>query len=54
VQNKLLELRQDKPRIILQGTWLTVSFPKVLKTEQQYDNLLDLAFAVVDRLAELS
>jgi len=53
LQNKLLEMKQEKPRITLEGTWLTVQVPKVVKTEEGYDQLFDLAFAVVDRIQEL-
>ena len=53
IQNKLLEMKQEKPRITLEGTWLTVQVPKVVKTDEGYDQLIDLAFAVVDRIQEL-
>jgi hypothetical protein len=53
LQSKFLEMIHDKPHITLQGTWLTIHAPKVLKTDEQYDRLIDLAFAVVDRLHEL-
>ena len=53
LQNKLLGMKQEKPRITLEGTWLTVQVPRVVKTEEGYDQLLDLTFAVVDRLQEL-
>jgi hypothetical protein len=53
LQNKLLEIRQEKPRITLEGTWLTVQVPRVVKTEEGYDQLIDLTFAVVDRIQEL-
>jgi len=53
LQNKLLEMMQEKPRISLEGTWLTVQVPRVVKTEEGYDQLLDLTFAVVDRIQEL-
>jgi hypothetical protein len=53
LQNKLLEMKQEKPRIILEGTWLTVQVPRVVKTEEGYDRLLDLTFALIDRIQEL-
>ncbi|MBE3121721.1 MAG: hypothetical protein IMZ53_07970 [Thermoplasmata archaeon] len=53
LQNKLLEMKQEKPRIVLEGTWLTVQVPRVVKTEEGYDQLIDLAFALVDRIQEL-
>ena len=53
LQNKLLEMKQEKPRITLEGTWLTVQVPKVVKTEEGYDQLIDLTFAMVDRIQEL-
>jgi hypothetical protein len=46
-------MKQEKPRITLEGTWLTVQVPKVVKTDEGYDQLIDLAFAVVDRIQEL-
>ncbi len=52
LQNKLLGMKQEKPRIILEGTWLTVAVPRVIKTEERYDQLFDLAFCVADRLLE--
>jgi len=54
LQNKLLGMKQEKPRVTLEGTWLTVAVPRVVKTEERYDQLFDLAFVVVDRLLELS
>jgi hypothetical protein len=53
LQNKLLEMKQEKPRITLEGTWLTVQVPKVVKTEEGYDQLIGLTFALVDRIQEL-
>ena len=53
LQNKLLGMKQEKPRITLEGTWLTVAVPRVIKTEEQYDQLFDLAFTIVDRLSDL-
>ncbi len=54
LQNRLLEMKQEKPRIILEGTWLAVAIPRVIKTEERYDQLFDLAFCVVDRLMDLA
>jgi len=53
IQNKLLEMKQEKTRITLEGTWLTVQVPRVVKTEEGYNQLIDLAFALVDRIQEL-
>jgi hypothetical protein len=53
LQNKLLELKQEKPRISLEGTWLIVQIPRVMKTEEEYDQLLALTFTIVDRIQEL-
>jgi hypothetical protein len=53
LQQKLLDMKQEKPRIILEGTRLAVQVPRVVKTEEGYDHLFDLAFTVVDRLLEL-
>lgn len=52
LQQKLLEMTSEKPKIILQGTRLSVQVPRVVKTEEKYDHLFDLAFAFVDRLLE--
>jgi len=53
LQQKLLEMKQEKPKIILEGTRLSVQVPKLVKTEERYDRLFDLAFAFVDRLIDL-
>jgi hypothetical protein len=53
LQQKLLELKQEKPKIILEGTRLSVQVPKLVKTEERYDRLFDVAFAFVDRLIDL-
>ena len=52
VQQKLLEIKQVKPRVILQGTQLTVQVPCVVKTTEEYDRLFDLTFAFIDRVEE--
>ncbi|MCX6662129.1 MAG: DUF3137 domain-containing protein [Euryarchaeota archaeon] len=54
LQNKLLGMKQEKPRINLEGTWLAVAFPRVINTEERYDQLFDLAFSVVDRIENLA
>jgi hypothetical protein len=54
LQNKLLGLKQEKPRINLEGTWLAIAVPRVIKTEEGYDQLFDLAFIVVDRIEDLA
>lgn len=53
LQQKLLEIKQEKPKIILEGTRLSVQVPRVVKTEEKYDHLFDLAFVFVDRLFDL-
>lgn len=53
LQQKLLEMKQEKPKIILEGTRLSVQVPRVVKTEEKYDRLFNLAFAFVDRLVDL-
>jgi len=53
LQQKLLEMKLEKPRIALEGTWLAVQIPRVVKTEEKYDQLFDLAFTFVDRVLEL-
>jgi hypothetical protein len=53
LQTKLLEMKYEKPAVSIQGTWLTVTIPKILKTEEAYDQLFDLAFAFVDRISDL-
>ncbi len=53
LQQKLLEMKKEKPRITLEGTRLSVQIPRVVKTEEKYDQLFDLAFTFVDRLSDL-
>lgn len=53
LQEKLLEMKGEKPRITLEGTWLSVQVPRLVKTEEKYDRLFDLAFAFVDRMQNL-
>ena len=53
LQQKLLEMKPQKPRLVLEGTRLAVGVPRVIKTEDGYDQLLDLIISVVDRLSEL-
>lgn len=53
LQQKLLEMKQEKPRILLRGTQLTVHIPRVVKTEEAYDRLFDIVFAFVDRIQEI-
>lgn len=53
LQQKLLEMKQEKPKIILEGTRFSVQVPRILKTEERFDRLFDLAFAFVDRLIDL-
>ncbi|HIG99875.1 MAG TPA: hypothetical protein HA258_04765 [Thermoplasmata archaeon] len=52
LQSKLLGMKREKPRISLEGTWLAVAVPRVIKTEERYDELFDLAFCIVDRILE--
>jgi hypothetical protein len=52
LQQKLLEMKPQKPRLTLEGTRLAVGVPRVIKTEEEYDQLLDLIISVVDRLSE--
>ncbi len=50
LQDKLLGMKHEKPKITLEGTWLSVSVPRVIRTEERYDQLFDLAFVVVDQI----
>jgi hypothetical protein len=50
LQEKLLGMRQQKPRISLEGTWLAVSIPRVIRTEERYDELFELAFYITDQV----
>lgn len=52
LQEKLLGMRQQKPRISLEGTWLAVSVPRVIRTEERYDELFELAFYITDQVLE--
>ncbi len=54
LQNKLLELEHERPHIVLKGQALDVSVPRVLKTDEQYDKLIDLATSLIDQLQESS
>lgn len=52
LQEKLLGMRQQKPRISLEGTWLAVSVPRVIRNEERYDQLFELAFYITDQVLE--
>ena len=54
LQNKLLGMKQEKPRISLEGTWLAVSVPRVINNEERYDQLFDLVFSIIDRIEQLA
>jgi len=54
LQQKFLEMKPQKLKLALDGTRLAVAVPRVLKTEEGYDQLLDLMMAVMDRFSELS
>jgi hypothetical protein len=53
IQNKLLELEHERPHILLKGQTLEVSVPKLLKTDEQYDQLIELTTTLVDQLQGL-
>jgi hypothetical protein len=53
LQQHLLEMAPEKPRLKLEGTRLVIHIPKVIKTEEQYDHLFDLAYAFTDRIQDL-
>jgi len=38
IQNRILDVRHEKPYIFLNGTWLTVYFPKMLRTDSNMTN----------------
>lgn len=50
VQNKLLGMKQQKPRVIIEGTMLAVAVPRVIRKQEQYDQLFELAFSLADQL----
>ena len=52
IQNKLLELQHQRPHILLKGQILDISVPKLMKNDEQYDQLIDLALAFVDQIQE--
>jgi hypothetical protein len=54
IQNKLLELQHERPRVLLKGSTLGVSVPRLMKTDEQYDQLIDLAIAFVEQIQESS
>jgi hypothetical protein len=53
LQQHLLEMKQEKPRINLGGTRLVIQVPRVIKTEEHYDHLFDLAYTFSDRIQDL-
>jgi hypothetical protein len=53
IQNKLLDMQHLRPHVLISGSTLDVHMNKVLRTEEQYDQLIDLATAFVDRLQDL-
>jgi hypothetical protein len=53
IQDKLLTLRSLKPVITLDDNGLVVNVPRVLKTEEAYDLLIDSALVIIDRLSEI-
>ena len=52
VQDKLLMLRRFKPKTTFENNRLIVNIPRVLKREEDYDLLIETAFALIDRLEE--
>jgi hypothetical protein len=52
IQNKLLELQHQRPHILLKGQTLDASVPKLMKTDEQYDQLIDLATAFVEQIQQ--
>jgi hypothetical protein len=53
MQNMLLDLKDQKPYIFLNATWLTIHFPKQLHSDEQYDQLINLATSIADRVRQL-
>jgi len=52
VQDKLLSLRKHRPTVTLESNQFKINVPKILRTDEDYDLLLDTALAFVDRLVE--
>lgn len=53
IQDTLLKQIKLKPKLSIEGTWMTVSTPQVIRTEGEYDELIAVACMLVDRLQEL-
>jgi hypothetical protein len=53
IQQKLLDMQHLKPHIHISGTTLEIYVDKALTIEEEYDHLIDLSTAFVDRLQEL-
>jgi hypothetical protein len=53
IQEKLLDIKPLRPYILLSGTTLDVLVHKVLNTDEQYDHLIDLTTALIERLQEI-
>ncbi len=50
VQEKLLNLRKHRPTLTLELNQLLIHLPRYLKTEEEYDLLIDTALLCIDRL----
>jgi len=53
IQDKLLALRGYRPTVTLENSELKVNVPRVLKTDEGYDLLIDAALIIIDRLIEI-
>jgi hypothetical protein len=53
IQGRLLEMKHQKPHIVFNEMMLTISMKRIFRAEEQYDQLINLAFALVDRASEL-
>jgi hypothetical protein len=53
IQDKLLSLRVYGPTVTLENNELKVNVPRVLKTDEAYDLLIDTILIIIDRLIEI-
>jgi len=48
VQDKLLALRKHRPTVTLEFSQFKINIPKILRTDEDYDLLIDTALAFLD------
>jgi hypothetical protein len=53
LQMKLLEMKQMKPYVLIDNFYVNVHVPKIIQSDYEYDQLIDVALLFFDRLREL-